>query len=165
MSLARDPDAPDGFPEGSKVARVNVDVDGYRHGWRLHAIRVYHNLFAAGAHTVEVTISSSGIGLHLTGWFDFVPREEAKLRLRESLGDDPKRVSMDRERGRRGHVTQVTWSDKGIREGTADDDFADVYDALDHINATQRSDYQRAHDLANDGHRACTEYRGLNRTP
>lgn len=151
------------FPEGADVSRVTIDVDGYHHGWRMKAIRCYHNLFAEGAHTVDVSISSSGRGIHLVGWFDRFIDDEAELEMRRRIGDDSNRVAMDEERGRVGHVTGVLWDDKATRDGSSDHDFADIYDALDHVDLTNRSDAERIHDVANYGHRAATEPARLNR--
>lgn len=147
--------------ENPKISRVTIDIDGHHAGWQLRAIQTYHNLYAVGAHTVDVRISSSGEGIHLFGWFGHRLSGDEKQRLREQLGDDPNRVHMDELRGRVGHTTQVSWTDKGTREGTADDDFATIYDALEHIQSSTRTDYERIHAFANHGRKAIYEFRGF----
>lgn len=139
-----------------KISRVTIDIDSHHAGWQLRAIQTYHNLFAVGAHTVDVRISSSGQGIHLFGWFGHRLSSETKQRLREQLGDDPNRIHMDEIRGAVGHTTQVSWTDKGTREGTADDDFATIYDALDYI-AAGRDDHARMNRLVNRGHKGAPD--------
>jgi hypothetical protein len=134
--------------------RVTVDLDGYTGRFRFKAIRAYHQL-QRDADAVDVHISSSGEGLHLVGWFKDQLTFSERIDYRRQLGDDPKRVQIDIERARNGVYTGVLWSRKSSNPGGVKDrDFADIYDALDHMDATNRSDADRMRSLANGGHKA-----------
>ncbi len=139
---------------GTCRGRVTIDLDGYADRFRFKAIRAYHAL-QRRAERVEVSISSSGEGLHLVAWFDRSLSFAEKLNIRRELGDDGKRIQIDRERARHGVYTGVLWSRKSSNPGGRKDrDFADVYAALDHMDATNRSDAERMNRLANGGHKA-----------
>lgn len=144
--------------------RVSLDLDGYRDGFETAAIRAYYNL-RREADDVDVAVSSGGEGLHIVGWFErpIPPHEET--RLRRQCCDDGARVEMDIERRRHGLVTGVLWHSKdqpggpehrGTR-GVKQRDVGDVHDALDRIEATTRSDYERVKALANEGHKGAPE--------
>lgn len=143
-------------------SRVTVDIDAYGPNWQLRAVRAYHNL-AHIADRVDVTVSSSWNGIHLVGWFDALLEDDEIERLRRTLSDDGNRVKMDEVRGEHGHPTQVLWTSKGSRDHEAQQDFEDIYDALEFVEH-QRSDYERVHDLANDGRRSITEMSVLTRS-
>lgn len=137
------------------AGRVSVDIDDYAPSWRLRAVRVWHELDRL-ADDVDCHISSSGSGIHVVGYFeDRALDEDDRLELRRYLGDDGNRIQMDAERGEAGHTTGVMWDQKS-RNGnqTKDRDFANIYDALRHIDETQTTDYERMKTLVNDGRRA-----------
>lgn len=102
-----------------KVDRVTVDVDGKWDGYERRALSAYHNLRAAGAVDIEVRVSSSHRGIHLIAWFDHRLGQEARMRIRETVGDDRNRVRMDHERGSHGHTTGVCWREKSGRDHEA----------------------------------------------
>jgi hypothetical protein len=118
----------------SYQSRVTVDIDSHHLDWRLRAVRAYYEL-ARTADEVDIRISSSGEGLHLIGWFSSRLAAEGKTRLRRHLADDSNRVRLDELRGGVGHTTNVCWTSKYVDSDPqhADGDFADVWDALDHI--------------------------------
>lgn len=119
----------------SHESRVTVDIDDHGPNWQLSAVRAYHGLVRM-ADSVEVRISSSGSGIHLVGWFNDALGEQDAESIRRTLGDDSKRLELDAMRRRHGHATNVLWTEKNDTDGI-DDDFDDIYDALDHINITQ----------------------------
>lgn len=111
-----------------------MDVDA--HGdWELRAIRAWYALERCCEKT-DVRISSSGRGLHLIGWTTDDLDLDDRLRIRRWLADDQNRVRMDAERGGIGHTTDVLWSAKS-GSGEADEDYTDLWDALDHITASE----------------------------
>jgi len=64
-------------------------------------------------------------------------------------------VEIDIERARNGVYTGVLWKEKTSNPGGHKDrDFADIYAALDHMDATNRTDAERMNALANGGHKA-----------
>ena len=115
-------------------SRVTIDIDDHGRNWKLDAVRAYYGLKRA-ADSVEVRVSSSGSGIHLVGWFDERLSDDAKDRLRRTLGDDAKRVDLDEMRSRHGHATNVLWTSKAGSDGV-DTDFDGIHDALDHITIT-----------------------------
>jgi len=135
------------------ASRVTIDIDSYVRSPRTRVLRAYHGLQQAGADDVEVAVSSSGGGFHLVGYFAEPLATETKLRIRENLGDDPKRIHMDRQRAARGLPTQTMWSEKGGNEGQRQV-FDTPEDALTHVEATGRTAHQRAKAIQNYGHRA-----------
>jgi hypothetical protein len=118
----------------SYPSRVTLDIDGHIPNFELRAIRAWHALERVAAET-SVSISASGTGLHLQGWFSERLSASEKERIRRNLGDDPNRIELDRVRGEVGHTTNVLWTQKDGQE--PDDDFETVYDALDAINRAQ----------------------------
>lgn len=145
-----------------KVSRVTIDIDSKEVAWRLRAVRAYYNLRDL-ADEVDVVISSSHEGLHLIGWFSEVLTDDDQERMRAALCDDPKRLAMDEVRHEMGHPTQVLWTEKSSREGSAIKDYADIHDALDHIEGEAVSDYQRVHGVANYGRKALNSMTGVRR--
>ena len=139
--------------DGAVYSRVTLDYDRYAPRFALKAISGYHAL-CNDADDVEVAVSSSGRGVHLTGLYGRLLDDDYKEQLRRTLGDDPNRIHMDTERGAIGHTTDVFWHEKEGNDGQRQTGFATVYDALEYIYETERSDYQRMNALANYGHRA-----------
>lgn len=142
-------------------SRVTVDIDP-KGNWQLRAVRAYHNL-AYVADEVEVSVSSSWSGIHLVGWFDELLADDEIERMRRSLADDGNRVWMDEVRGEVDHPTQVLWTAKGRRDNDAQEGFQSVYDALEFIEH-QQPDYERVHDLANEGRKSITDLSVLTRS-
>lgn len=135
----------------ANASRVTLDFDAYAPRWRFKALRAWYTLQRLAA-DVEVRVSSSGEGIHMIGWFDEELSEERKMELRMHLGDDPDRIRLDEQRGEWGHVTQVLWSSKG--SGESDADFERVQDALDYIEVTGPSMYDRMKEFVNKGRKA-----------
>jgi hypothetical protein len=147
-------------------SRVTLDIDGGSDGWQLNALRAESGLYRAGADRVDVSISSSGNGLHLVGWFVESIDWSTKIRIRRTLGDDPKRVEIDQERRRHGIYTDVLWKTKRSHRGPSetpdnrpgkDRSFETVSDALAHIRMRSWDPAERVKSLAEDGHRAAPE--------
>lgn len=132
--------------------RVTVDLDGYAPRMRLRAIQAYHALDRA-AERVAVAVSSSGEGLHLVGYFAEPVTFGERIKLRRTLGDDPKRIQIDIERALNGVYTGVLWSEKS-ESGEKVREFADVYDALDWMDGGDDLDPERVARYAVDGHKA-----------
>ena len=139
--------------DGPVFSRVTLDFDRYAPRFALNAIRAYHAL-ESDADEVEVAVSSSGRGVHLTGLYGHLLDDDEKEQLRRTLADDPNRIHMDTERGAIGHTTDVFWHEKDGNDGQRQTGFATIYDALDHIYETERTDEQRMNALANHGHKA-----------
>lgn len=138
---------------GPVYSRVTLDYDRYAPRFALNAIRGYHALLN-DADEVEVAVSSSGRGIHLTGNYGRLLDDSEKEQIRRTLADDPNRIHMDSERGGIGHTTDVFWHEKEGNEGVRQTGFETIYDALDYIYETERSDHQRMNALVNHGHRA-----------
>lgn len=135
--------------------RITVDLDGYAPRFRFKAVSAYHSL-ERWADDVTVAISSSGNGLHLVGWFRESLTFAEEVRLRRTLGDDPKRVEIDIERALNGIYTGVLWSEKSA-SGSKQRGFADVYDALEAMDGAEALSVDRVKAYANDGHKAAPE--------
>lgn len=148
----------------SYQTRLTLDYDGYHPRMRFDAIRAYHALVQA-ADEVEVRLSTSDEGIHLVGFFEERMTIRQQIRFRRHYSDDWNRVRLDDQRIARGHTGNVLWSEKDANDGSPTL-MADIYDALDHLDRTGKTDYERIHALANEGHRACTEMAagGLNST-
>jgi len=152
-------------PRESYRGRVTVDIDGYVGNFELVAVRAYYNL-ARLADEVEVHISSSGEGIHLIGWFSEECDFPTRLKLRRTLGDDQNRLQFDLERFMAGVYTGVLWSQKDRRDSPEnapenrpgkDRDFADIHDALRHINMSTTTDHDGLKRLADRGHKGAPE--------
>jgi hypothetical protein len=117
-----------------RVSRVTLDIDGHVHSFELRAVRAYYAL-QQWADEVDVSISSSGEGIHLIGWFSERLDDEQKRRIRRNLGDDPNRIRLDRMRGQVGHTRNVLWTRKQGKQ--PDEDFDDIHAALEAINRSQ----------------------------
>lgn len=148
-------------PRSDYRGRVTVDVDGYVPNFELTAIRAYYNL-ARHAEEVEVAISSSGEGVHLTGWFAEHVDFPTRLKMRRALCDDANRVQFDLERFMNGIYTDVLWTEKDRQHSPEhapenrpgkDRSFGDIHDALDAIRMNTTTDADRMNRLANHGHR------------
>lgn len=145
------------------TGRVTVDIDGYVRGFELLAIRSYYNL-KREADEIEVRISSGGSGIHLVGYFNEELPFSRRIQYRRMLGDDQNRIKIDIERFKHGVYTGVLWSEKDVahpdgstERGTAQRDFGDIHDALDHIRMTRTDPQTRMKRLANEGHRAAPD--------
>lgn len=149
MSTAVDPEA------AGYQTRITVDFDGKGTGWRMDAVKTWHNL-KREADEVEVHVSSGQHGLHFIAWYEADIAWHNEIAIRRCHGDDPRRVDMDLQRRRNGIFTGVLFEQKGHRDGKKERRFADVYDALDYIDA-QRDDHERMNSLANDGHRGAPD--------
>lgn len=137
-------------------SRVTIDFDGKGTGWRLEAVKTWHNLQHV-ADDVEVHVSSGQHGLHFVAWFrEDLPMHE-KIAIRRNHGDDQRRIDMDVQRFQSGIFTGVLFEQKGHEAGAKKErNFRDVYDALDYIDG-QRDDHKRMRNLANDGHRGAPD--------
>lgn len=139
-------------------SRLTVDLDAKDYGFhafRLKAVSIWCNLDRV-ADRREVHVSSSGRGLHFVGWFVDEIDQDTQVKLRQALGDDPRRTDMDVQRYKNGLYTDVLFTEKCDREFSKERRFRDVYDALDHI-AAQRSDAERMRRLIDYGHRGAPE--------
>lgn len=142
--------------------RVTIDLDGYLPNFEMAAIRAYHNL-ADVADRVDVDISSSGQGIHLTGWFEQRITFAERVTMRRTFGDDGRRVEFDVERHLNGVYNGVLWSEKHRDTGAEtapehrpgkDRDFDDIHDALTHMQMTSSDPHDKMQRLAEHGHRA-----------
>lgn len=138
------------------ISRITIDIDSHVRTPRLRVLRAVSGLRQAGADDVEVAVSSSGEGFHIVGYFEQHVPTEQQLRIRENLNDDPNRIQMDRQRAERGLPINTMWGKKGSNEGERYV-FETPEDALAHVEATSRSDYERAHGLANHGRKSVTD--------
>jgi len=111
-------------------SRVTLDIDAYIEDFELTATRAAYQLEHL-ADKVEVRVSSSGEGVHIIAWFEEQLGKDAKRRLRRTLGDDAKRLELDKRRWRFRQTDNVLWTRK--ENGEADQDFDDIDDALDYI--------------------------------
>lgn len=112
--------------------RVTVDLDEAE---PLDATRAFFGLRRAGAHEVEVRVSSSGEGFHVRAWFDADDVTALDVEtLRLSAGDHPRRTFMDRDHQLK--PQQVLFTRKG--DGDAGPWHTDPFDAADELRA--RSD-------------------------
>jgi len=137
----------------SPTTRITIDIDSHVPNPRMRAIKAYHGLQNAGAYDVTVATSSSGEGYHLVGHFESrVPLDE-QFDIRRNLNDDPNRIKMDEQRAARGLPINTMWTEKAGNEGTRTE-FTTIWDAIDYVDQNARTDAERVHGLANNGHRA-----------
>lgn len=136
--------------EQAPISTISVDIDAYKRNVRLRVLRAESGLEQAGAYETLVAVSSSGEGFHVVGYFDEHVPQEAQFRIRENLNDDPNRLRMDRQRAERGLPIGTMWTHKGGNEGVrAEYDTAGA--ALQHVEVTARTDYERVKGLQNRG--------------
>jgi len=142
----------------SGLVRVTLDLDP-KPGFRLRAVRAWHH-FQREAEHVDLWVSSSDTGLHFVAWYEGPLSPVEKIKIRESLGDDPNRIKMDVQRLKRGHPIGTLWDVKTGRDGEvrrSDRDFSDVYAALDYIEEKNTTDQEQMKALANSGHKGAPD--------
>ena len=139
--------APDRF-----VDRTSADIDAHRGHLRMRVLRAANALEEMGAIEVDVAVSSSGEGFHVVGYFDRALTNEERFSWRAAWGD-PKRVHADEQRLAAGHRIDTNWREKGENDGERQV-FDTPEEALQYVEQTRWSDYDRAKALQNDGRRS-----------
>jgi hypothetical protein len=133
--------------------KVTIDIDPYPAAWEINALRAYYGLQRLYGE-VEVAISSSGKGIHLTAWTDADPGEVDHKEIRRNLCDDPNRIFLDKMRGKHGLETQVLWTGKSNREGEKERYVDCIHQAIRAVKSELRgSEYDQMRRLANRGHK------------
>lgn len=139
--------------------RFTVDLDD--HGdLESRAVRAWYYLLDV-ADGVDVHVSSSGQGLHYVAYLETPMPFHKKVEHRRTAGDDPRRVDMEIQRWHAGLEVDVIFQQKDGKPGEGakvkDRRFADVWDALDAIQANKRDSYERVKALAVDGHKGAPD--------
>ena len=86
--------------------RITIDYDGKGQGWRLGAVKTWHNLQREADH-VEVHVSSGQHGLHFVAWYVEDIAFHNEVAIRRCHGDDARRIDMDIQRCQAGIFTGV----------------------------------------------------------
>lgn len=106
--------------------RLTLDIDGLKRNQLLYSIIKINQLFYHGI-IDEIYMSSSKKGYHIIIYGLKITFEDC-INFRKMLGDDRRRIYIDKIRDRQGHSTQVLFDYKGRKKSKK------LYDRKRNIN-------------------------------